>query len=206
MKKILALIVILAGIAAAQFTGNDPRLPNIPRDANGIRGSVLLRYNPYTGLYYPVDTLGVKIMETTTDFVHSFFKTDTLVMSSTGADTTCTGSAGDTVYHYFQGKFLYGFVCIDDSQKAASGALTDSIFVDRYDTSTATWRAYMVGCKNLYDNSVYGNPLIPGNNLQKMYLINEPYPMSYRVRYAAYWGNAQALVRKTVIRWEWKAM
>jgi len=138
------------------------------------------------------------------DRFHSFAISDTLVMSSTGADTTCTGSAGDTVYHYFQGKFLYGFVCIDDSQKAASGALTDSIFVDRYDTSTATWRAYMVGFKNLYDNSVYGNPLIPGNNLQKMYLINEPYPMSYRVRYSAYWGNTQALVRKTIIKWNWK--
>ena len=147
---------------------------------------------------FPVQVISPSTAEVAPN--HSFYSIDTLLMSSTAADTS-----NDTIVHYFRGKWLYGFVCIDDSQKASSGALIDSIYVDRYDTATATWRAYMVGFRNMYDNYDYSNPLVPGNNLQKMYLINEPYPMTYRVRYAAYWGNAGKLVRKTIIRWVWKA-
>lgn len=236
MRKIFLIALMICGVAAAQTTDWTPQKTSVSTFGKygvwkagdsavagvkildtadvSVKGTVSVQ-GSVTARTSVLDTAKVTVTNTVTtqdilyNAAHSFFQLDTLIMSSNGADTSgVSGHASDTLVHYFGGKWFYGFVCIDDSTKSPTTgtATTDSVFVERYDTATATWRSAMVGLRDMYTNVVGTNPAIPGNGLQKMYLLNEPYPMTYRVRYASTTFNTSGFARRTIIRWVWKAL
>lgn len=175
MKKIVLMFAMLTSFAYSQtLTGNDPRLPVIPRDPNGIRGAVMLGYDAATSTYFNVYGQGNMLV-----------KFDSL----TATDTVKT--------IYFGNKYTDVFLTLYDSLGKVS---TDTFYVERYDTlspqASKFWTQQQVAFVDLsnvqYTTSVTGrygyagtNVITPGVGVTKTYYIAEFKPMTYRV-----WVNA----------------
>ena len=166
MKKLLFFLILLAGIAFPQ---------NGDKQTGYINGQDVL----YRVFQKTAELLRVAVIQDSSQ--QFYMTTDTL------------NAASDSVKMYFNGQYAFGLITVRDT----GSSLTDSLVFQRLDTLTGTYTTVAVGYRDLFtDNITSGAVIVPGAGLTKIYMINEPYPRTYKVTWV--YGGDKASRRNII--------
>lgn len=169
MKKILILVLVLAGVAMSQtFTPQKNTVSSLGKytQMKSAGGDTV------ASLIYVVDR----------DFSMPTGMTGSQLMAT--ANDTLSG-ASDTVTFNFGNQFAFAYITLRDT--TGGSGLVDSVVVEYYHSTLGAYSSRAIGLKDVSTDDLYtGQVIVPGQGLIKTYLVNLLYPGQILLRW--YYG------------------